>query len=148
MMPKSGYTPKGFYEYTIFPLEGIWSLTEEGKKQDIFNKDELTYTIMVRQPDFVTEIEFQRAIATVKKKKPSKFLDEIYFDIMEDGLSVQMMHVGSYDNEEESFNSMKQYINDNNLEILTLEHREIYISDARKVGDLKTVLRYRVKHKD
>lgn len=75
--------------------------------------------------------------------------DEVTFDTMEDGLSVQMMHVGPYDDEAESFEKMKEFIKNNNLEIVTLVHREIYISDARRVAPekLKTVLRYRVKNK-
>jgi len=66
---------------------------------------------------------------------------------MEDGLSVQILHVGPYDDEPQSFEKMKEFISNNNLEIVTLKHREIYLSDARKVEaeKLKTVLRYRVK---
>lgn len=68
---------------------------------------------------------------------------------IEDGLSVQILHVGSYDDEPKSFQLMKSFIADNNLEIVTLQHREIYISDVRKVepSKLKTVLRYSVKSK-
>lgn len=149
MMPKQGYTPEGYFEYTVYPLEGIWDLTEKGRKLDKLDKNELIYTIMIRQPDFVTEEVFQRALETAKKKKANPLFNEVTFDTMEDGLSVQMMHVGPYDDEAESFAKMKEFIKDNNLEIVTLVHREIYISDARKVAPekLKTVLRYRVKHK-
>jgi hypothetical protein len=68
---------------------------------------------------------------------------------MEDGLSVQMMHIGPYDDEAGSFDQMKKYIEDNQLEITTLAHREIYITDPRKTekSKLKTVLRYRVHQK-
>lgn len=147
MMPKQGYAPEGYFEYTVYPLEGIWDLTEEGRKLDVLNKDELLYTIMIRQPDFVTQDIVDRAFDNVRKKKPHPLLDHVTFETMEDSLSVQMLHVGPYDNEPQSFQLMKGFIANNNLEILSLVHREIYISDARKVepSKLKTVLRYMVK---
>lgn len=147
MMPKQGYTPEGYFEYTVYPLEGTWDLTEEGRQLDVLNKNELLYTIMIRQPDFITDDVINRAFETVRKKKPHPLLDQVTFSTIEDGLSVQMLHVGSYDNEPQSFKLMKDFIANNNLEILSLVHREIYISDARKVepSKLKTVLRYMVK---
>lgn len=149
MMPRQGYTPEGYFEYTVYPLEGLWDLTEKGRKLDILDKDELLYTIMIRQPDFVTKEIVDKAFENVRKKKPHPLLDEVKFDTIEDGLSVQMLHVGSYDNEAESFQIMKEFINNNNLEIVSLKHREIYLSDARRVEEerLRTVLRYRVKEK-
>ncbi len=149
MMPRSGYTPEDYFEYTVYPLEGLWDLSEKGRELDVLDKDELLYAIMIRQPDFVTKEVVDRAFESVRKKKPHPLLDEVIFDSLEDGLSVQMLHLGSYDNEAESFEKMKDFIDDNNLEIITLEHREIYLSDPRKVehSKLKTVLRYRVKLK-
>ncbi|QUH31405.1 GyrI-like domain-containing protein [Vallitalea guaymasensis] len=149
MMPKKGYTPEGYFEYTVYPLEGVWDLTEQGKLSDSLDKDELLYTIMIRQPEFVTREVVDIALENVKKKKPHPLLDEITFDTMEDGLSVQMMHVGSYDDEPETFRQMKDFIEENDLEIKTLRHREIYLSDVRKTekSKLKTVLRYRVQNK-
>jgi len=150
MMPKQGYTPEGYFEYTVYPLEGVWNLTEEGRNLDILNKDELIYTIMIRQPDFVTEEVVERAYESVRKKKSHPLLDEVTFGTMEDGLSVQILHVGPFDDEPRSFEKMKEFIINNNLEIVTLRHREIYLSDIRKVEPekLKTVLRYRVKTKN
>lgn len=76
-------------------------------------------------------------------------LDHVTFETMEDGLSVQMMHLGSYDDEPQSFEQMKEFIKENNLQMTTLKHREIYLSDARKTEKckLKTVLRYMVCYK-
>ena len=150
MMPKQGHTPEGYFEYTVYPLEGIWDLSEKGRKLEVLDKDELVYTIMIRQPEFVTEEVMARALAAVKKKKPHALLDDIVFDTMEDGLSLQILHVGPYDDEPRSFALMKEYINQNNLERTSLLHREIYISDVRKVdpAKLKTVLRYWVKPKE
>lgn len=149
MMPKQGYTPEGYFEYTVYPLEGLWDLTEEGRNLDTLDKDELLYTIMIRQPDFVTKEVLDRAFESTRKKKPNPLLDEVSFNTIEDGLSVQILHMGSYDNEPQSFQKMKEFIEENNLEIKTLRHREIYLSDARKVEPekLKTVLRYMVRRK-
>lgn len=74
-------------------------------------------------------------------------LDDVSFESITDGLSVQVMHIGSYDDEVHSFNKMKEFIDENRLEIKTLKHREIYISDPRRVepSKLKTVLRYTVR---
>ena len=149
MMPKNGYEPEGYFEYTVYPLEGIWDLTEEGKKSETINKDELLYTIMIRQPEFVNQDVADRAFEITNKKKPHQLLKEVKFETMEDGLSVQMMHIGTYDDEPQSFKMMKDFITLNNLEISTLRHREIYITDARKTEKekLKTVLRYIVNIK-
>lgn len=152
MMPRQGFTPEGYVEYTVYPLEGIWDLTEEGRRAsaaNVLNKDELVYTIMIRQPEFVTEEVVNRAFETVRKKKPHPLLDDVTFGTMEDGLSVQMMHIGPYDDEASTFDMMKQFIEDNQLEISTLVHREIYISDPRSTepAKLKTVLRYKVHDK-
>lgn len=146
MMPKSGLIPEGYYDYTVFPLEGVWDMSEKGKLQSTLYKNELIYTIMIRQPDFVTKEIAMKAIEIVKKKKPNYLLKSVNFGSIEDGLCVQMLHVGSYDDEPSSFEKMKEYCEQNNLKRLTEKHREIYISDARKteVSKLKTVLRYRV----
>ncbi|WP_425807730.1 GyrI-like domain-containing protein [Desulfitobacterium sp. Sab5] len=147
MMPKQGYTPEGYFEYTVYPLEGIWDLTDEGKRLSVLDKNELLYTIMIRQPDFTTDEVVKRAFESVRKKKPHPLLNEVTFGTFEDGLSVQMLHVGSYDNEPQTFELMKKFMIENNLERLSMRHREIYLSDARKVepAKLKTVLRCQVK---
>lgn len=147
MMPKNGFTPEGYFEYTVYPLEGLWDLTEEGKKLNTINKDELLYTIMIRQPDFVNKEVVEKAFEIARKKKFHPLLDEIIFDEIEDGLGVQMLHKGSYDYEPETFAKMKEFISKNRLEMNSMIHREIYLSDARKVDKdkLKTVLRYMVK---
>lgn len=88
MMPRQGYTPEGYFEYTVYPLEGVWNLTAAGKQSDLLNKDELLYTLMIRQPDFATEEVVQRAFETVRKKKPHPLLNDVAFGTLEDGLSV------------------------------------------------------------
>lgn len=147
MMPKGGFTPEGYFEYTVYPLEGLWDFTEEGRKSEVMNKDELLYKIMIRQPEFVTEEVVQRAFEIVRKKKPQRFLEDAKFEEIEDGLAVQILHIGPYDDEPRSFQKMKEFIAENRLRISTLQHREIYISDASKTEKekLKTVLRYMVE---
>lgn len=142
MLPKSGLIPQGYFEYTAYPLEGIWDAA------DINDKNTFTYTIMVRQPDFVTADIAQRAFETVRKKKPHRLLDEAYFQVMQDGLSVQLLHTGDYDQEPASFAIMNKFLAENRLVRKSNSHREIYLSDARKVQrqKLKTVLRYQVEY--
>lgn len=149
MMPRNGFTPEGYFEYTVYPLEGIWDLSDKGKKMANLDKNELVYTIMIRQPEFVDEDVFNKALEIAKKKKDSPLLNEVIFGEIEDGLCVQMLHNGSYDSEVISFDKMKEFIKINNLEQRILTHREIYISDNRKVepDKLKTVLRYFVSTK-
>jgi hypothetical protein len=152
MFPKGGYTPEGYFEYTVYPLEGVWDLTEYGKSFSTLNKDEFLYTIMIRQPEFVTDEVFAKAKETVLNKKKDidpSILDEVTFESMEDGLSVQMMHLGSYDDEPATFQQMNTFIDDNGLEKRTKRHREIYLSDPRRTekSKLKTVLRYMVNYK-
>ncbi|MEG1410130.1 MAG: GyrI-like domain-containing protein [Terrisporobacter sp.] len=149
MMPKNGITPEGYFDYVVYPLEGIWDLTEEGRNKDTLDKDELLYTIMIRQPDFVTKEVFENALNIVKKKKPNKLLDEAQFIVIDENMCVQMMHIGSFDEEKRTFEVMEQFCEDNNLSIKTKAHREIYISDFRRTAKekLKTVLRYMVEEK-
>lgn len=147
MMPKKSITPDGYFDYTVYPLEGIWGLDEEGKKKDILDKNNLVYNIMIRQPDFVTKELFHLAVDMTKKKKFNKYLDEIEFDYIDEGMCVQMMHIGSFDEEHKTFEIMKEFCHDNKLSIKDKNHREIYISDFRKTSPekLKTVLRYMVE---
>ncbi len=147
MMPRNGIDIDGYYDYVVYPLEGLWDLKEEARGKEVLDKDKLVYTLMIRQPDFVTEEVFNKAMEIVKKKKPHRLLDNVNFESREEGKCVQMMHIGSFDDEAMTFEVMKKFCNNNNLEIKTLVHREIYISDFRKTATdkLKTVLRYRVR---
>ena len=144
MLPKQGIIPNGYFEFTVYPLEGIWESVEDERNLD---KDKLHYKIMIRQPDFVDEELFKNVIEMVKKKKPHERLNEVEFITMNDGLTIQALHTGSYDNEPETFDKMKKYCNQNNLKRVGNWHREIYLSDARKTekDKLKTVLRYNVE---
>lgn len=147
MLPKKGITPEGYFDYTVFPLEGIWDLAEEARSLDTLDKNSLIYTIMIRQPDFVTNELAEEVLKSVKVKKPHTLLDKVKFNSLEEGLCVQMMHLGSYDDEPKSFVIMEKYCAENGLKRISKIHKEIYISDARKTAPdkLKTVLRFKVE---
>ncbi|NFP92094.1 GyrI-like domain-containing protein [Clostridium sporogenes] len=142
MMPKSGFVPDGYFEYTVYPLEGIWEAC------DISDKSTFSYTIMMRQPDFITEEVAEKAFEIANVKKTNPLLKEAYYGEIEEGLSVQVLHVGDYDDEPESFEKIIKFMHENNLERRGKSHREVYLSDARKVerSKLKTILRYKVKN--
>ena len=147
MMPKSGITPEGYFDYTVFPLEGVWDLEEKARAKDKLDKDKLIYTLMIRQPSFVSKELAQTVIENTKKKKPHDLLQNVEFKSSEDSLCVQMLHIGSYDDEPASFALMEEFCNSNGLKRKSKVHKEIYISDFRKTQPekLKTVLRFKVE---
>lgn len=147
MLPKKGITPEGYYEYTVFPLEGVWDLDEEGRQLEQLDKDRLVYKLMIRQPDFVTEELVSIAKELSAKKVSKELLMSVKFEQIEEGICVQCMHIGDYDSEPVTFTKMEEYCAANNLKRIDKRHREIYIGDPRKSdpAKLKTVLRYKIK---
>ncbi|MDU9375532.1 hypothetical protein McpSp1_01070 [Methanocorpusculaceae archaeon Sp1] len=148
MMPKQGFTPEGYAPYTVYPLEGVWGLVNP--ELGIADKSNFSYTLMIRQPEFVTDDVISRAKEVVRKKNPDACLDEVIFDELEEGLAAQMLHIGPYDDEPASFARLAAFLEENHLERTSLLHREIYISDARKSDPAKqkTVLRWTVRKKE
>ncbi|WP_337101534.1 GyrI-like domain-containing protein [Paenibacillus sp. YIM B09110] len=148
MSYKSDVVPSGYYEYTVFPLEGIWDLIDTSKPAT--DLDNLKYTIMIRQPDFLTEELFNKLVDQTNKKKPMPLLNDVVYGEMTDSLSCQMMHIGRYADEPASFAKMEAYCNEHGYERSALIHREIYISDPRKTdaAKLKTVLRFNVNKRN
>ncbi len=150
MSYKKGIEPKGFYDYIVYPLEGVWDLTEKGRedyKKGFINKEELLFKLMIRQPDFVDEAYAKFIVEEAKKNKPNALLNDVKFEEIEEGKVVQMLHVGSYDSEVESFKMMEEFVKESGFERAEKLHKEIYLSDARKVEaeKLKTILRFKVK---
>ena len=150
MMHKQGLEPDDFYEYTVYPLEGEWTLSEAGikqKEEGVLELSELVYKIMIRQPDFVTEELALDNIKRVSEKKPHKYNELVNFESIEEGLSVQMIHVGPFATESETFDIMSEYTNNNKLRRTSYDHKEVYLSDPRKSKseNLKTLLRFKVK---
>jgi hypothetical protein len=149
MMPKGGTTPKGYYEYTVYPMEGVWDVEGGLDEFDKLDKNKFIYSLMIRQPDFVDKDFANKVIEMTMKKKPNPSLSKVRFETIEDGLCVQMLHIGSYDDEPGSFNQMMNFCESNNLKRKGHKHREIYISDPRKnePEKMKTTLRFWVDKK-
>jgi hypothetical protein len=137
-----------YVDYTVYPLEGVWDINEVAKKNfsGTINKDDLVFKLMIRQPDFISQAFFEEMLTLVKKKKPHKFLEQVQFEKITEGKCIQMLHIGSYDKESESFQLMEAFADTQNLTRRSKVHREIYLSDFRKVAEekLKTVLRFKV----
>lgn len=154
MSYKSPDVPAGFQEYTVYPLEGVWDISDEAKKKagaagmtagdGKLDKDSLTFQLMMRQPDFVTAEFASLMIDKVRRKKPQPLLESVEFMEYAEGLCIQMMHHGSFDEESSSFARMEAFCQANALVRTSKRHREIYLSDPRTTesAKLKTVLRF------
>lgn len=145
MFPRKGVEIKDYQDYTVYPLEGVWDLSELGRQASTLNKDELVYTIMIRQPSFITEELFVRAVQYANEKSPE--IKNIRWRKDLPTKCVQILHIGSFDSEPESFQKISDYCVKNKLVRKSLTHREIYLSDFRrvKVNDLKTILQVEVE---
>ncbi|BDS12503.1 GyrI-like domain-containing protein [Aureispira anguillae] len=148
-LKKQDTSPKGYGDYTVYPLEGVWDLNETAKEnfKGKINKDDLVFKLMIRQPDFVDRTFFEEMRVLTKEKKPHRLLDQVKFEQITEGECVQMLHVGSYDDEPKSFKEMEAFTQEKEWIRSSKKHREIYLSDFRKVAPekLKTVLRFQVK---
>lgn len=148
MSYKTDYKMNGFFEYVVPPLEGFW-WQEDVQGIDYSRKDAFHWISAIRLPDFVTEKDFAWAVETAAKKKKLD-CSSAEFLTVEEGLCVQMMHLGAYDNEPESVAAMDAYLEEtgyaNDLTDQRLHH-EIYLSAPRKTdpAQWKTVIRHPVK---
>ncbi|MGF1769536.1 GyrI-like domain-containing protein [Enterovibrio makurazakiensis] len=140
--------PRDYMDYTVYPLEGVWDITDEAKKDfnGTINKDDLIFKLMIRQPDFVTEKFFVEMLELAKKKKANPLLEQVLYESISEGKCVQMMHLGSFDDEPATFAIMEAFAEQQGLIRHSKIHRELYISDVRKVAPekLKTTLRFSV----
>lgn len=148
MSYKTDYKIEGFFEYVVPPLEGFW-WQDNIHGVDYSNKASFKWISMIRLPDFVTEEDLKWAIETAEKKKKIDCSD-VEFMTIEEGLCVQIMHIGSYDDEPESVEKMCRFIAENGYENDFSDnrmHHEIYLSDPRKCSPekLKTVIRHPIK---
>lgn len=132
-----------YSDFTVFPFEGIWEKSDDEE----FDKNKLKYTIMIKQPYFITKEIFDLAFEKVKKKKPNELYDEVSFDCIESKKSIQILHIGSFDTEIESFEKLDNFANEMNLERSEKLHTEIYLNNKNRTAEdkLKTILRYNVK---
>lgn len=148
MSYKTGHKIPSFFEYVVPPLEGFW--WQDGISGiDYSRKDTFQWISVIRLPDFITKEEVAWAVATAAEKK-NMDCSKAEFLRMEEGICVQMMHLGSYDDEPGSIALMDEFVaeqgyqNDINDK---RHHHEIYLSDARKVAPekLKTVIRHPIR---
>ena len=132
-----------YSDFTVFPLEGIWEKSDDEE----FDKNKLKYTIMIKQPYFITKEIFDLAFEKVKKKKPNELYDEVSFDCIESKKAIQILHIGSFDTEIESFEKLDNFASEMNLERSEKLHTEIYLNNKNRTAEdkLKTILRYNVK---
>ena len=142
---------KSVLEYVVPPLEGLW-WGEDGYFDGaaITDKNKLSWTAMIRQPDFMTKEVFEAAKTALAKKKPKMDTSKAQLIKLSEGLCVQIMHIGSYDDEPTTIEIMERYSVDNGYAIDisdTRRHHEIYLSDPRKVEakKLKTVIRHPIR---
>ena len=148
MSHKGSYKIDGYFEYVVPPLEGLW-WQNRVYGIDYAHKEEFNWVSMIRLPDFVSQADFDWAVKEATKKKKLDF-SGAEFLTYDEGLCVQCMHIGSYDDEPVTVKAMGEFAAANGYEIdITSErlHHEIYLSDPRKadVSKLKTVIRHPIK---
>ena len=148
MSYKTDHKIEGFYEYVVPPLEGFWG--QEGTAGvDDTDKSAFHWISVIRLPDFITKADFDWAVETATKKKKLDCSAAEYLTI-EEGLCVQIMHMGPFDDEPATIALMDAYLEQNGYAGDLNEHRlhhEIYLSDARKVAPekWKTVIRHPIR---
>ena len=148
MSKKGDHKIEGYFDYVVPPLEGFW-WQENVDGIDYSHKENFQWISVIRLPDFVTKADFEWATEEATRKKKMDF-SKVEFLTLEEGLCVQCMHSGSYDDEPATVAAMDKFIADNGYEndiSDTRRHHEIYLSDARKVAPekLKTVIRQPIK---
>ncbi len=150
MSYKTDYKIEGFFEYVVPPLEGFW-WQNNVDGVDYGNKDTFNWISVIRLPDFVTEKDFEWAVENATQKKKID-CSKAEFLMIDEGLCVQIMHIGPFDNEPESVAIMDAFLEENGYENDINEkrlHHEIYMSDARKTPPekWKTVIRHPIRRK-
>lgn len=140
--------PESYFEYVVPPLEGLW-YQEKTNGIDYSRKDAFHWISMIRQPEFVTEDVFETAKAVLSKKKPSLDISKARLMRYTEGLCVQLMHTGPYDDEPASIAKLERFADENGyVENFKTGryHHEIYLSDPRKCAPerLRTVIRHPV----
>jgi len=152
MSYKGNHKIEGFFQYVVPPLEGFWWQDGLEGKFDYNNKEKMCFISLIRLPDFVTKSDFNWAISEATKKKQEDF-SRVEFLTYDEGMCVQCMHIGPYDNEPETINQMHEYIKENGYTLDITDHRyhhEIYLSDPRRCDQnkLKTVIRHPIRKKE
>lgn len=150
MSTKGSHEIKGYFDYVVPPLEGFWY--QDGVKGiDYTKKADFHWISVIRLPDFVTKEDFDWAVAEAEKKKQADF-SKVEFLTITEGMCVQCMHIGPFDDEPETVAKMDRFLEENGYENDFSEgrlHHEIYLSDARRVAPekWKTVIRHPIRKK-
>ena len=150
MSKKGSRQIEGFFDYVVPPLEGFW--WQDGiAGVDYAHKENFNWISVIRLPDFVTKADFDWAIEEATRKKKTDF-SKVEFMQVDEGLCVQCMHIGSYDDEPATVELMHRFMSEQGYELDisdTRRHHEIYLSDVRKVAQekLKTVIRHPIRKK-
>ncbi|MBD8086600.1 GyrI-like domain-containing protein [Limosilactobacillus sp. c11Ua_112_M] len=148
MSKKGDYRIPGYFDFVVPPLEGMW--WQPGiKGVDYQHKEQFNFISLIRMPDFVTPAIFDWAVKTATEKKQADF-SKVELRSVDEGLCVQALHVGAYDDEPATVEKLHEFITNNDLQLDINDHRhhhEIYLSDPRrtKPANLKTVLRLPVR---
>jgi hypothetical protein len=148
MSYKGPYKIEGFFEYAVPPLEGLW-WQGHSAGIDYAHKEDFNWISLIRMPDFVTENDFNWAIDEATRKKKADF-SSVGFFAYDEGLCVQCMHLGPYDEEPATVRAMERHAAEKGYAIditASRHHHEIYLGDPRKTAPakLKTVIRHPVK---
>lgn len=148
MSYKTEHKIEGFFEYVVPPLEGFW-WQDNVDGIDYADKAAFNWISVIRLPEFITKKDFEWAVETASEKKKLD-CSSAEFLIVDEGLCVQIMHIGAFDDEPQTVALMDEYIAQNGYENDITEsrlHHEIYLSDARKVAPekWKTVIRHPIK---
>lgn len=148
MSYKTEHKIEGFFEYVVPPLEGFW-WQDNVDGIDYADKAAFNWISVIRLPEFITKKDFEWAVETASEKKKLD-CSSAEFLTVDEGLCVQIMHIGAFDDEPQTVALMDEYIAQNGYENGITEsrlHHEIYLSDARKVAPekWKTVIRHPIK---
>ena len=151
MSKKGDRQIEGYFDYVVPPLEGFW-WQDDVDGIDYEHKEDFNWISAIRLPDFVTKTDFDWAIEEATKKKKQDF-SKVEFLTCDEGLCVQCMHIGSYDDEPATVQMMHEYMEEQGYDLNITDqrlHHEIYLSDARKVAPekLKTVIRHPIKERE
>ena len=139
---------EGYFDYVVPPLEGFWF--QEGVSGiDYSHKEKFNWISVIRLPDFVTETDFDWAVEEAARKKKTNF-SKVEFYTYDEGICVQCMHIGPYDDEPVTVEKMHKYMEEQGYTLDITDqrlHHEIYLSDVRKVASerLKTVIRHPIR---
>ena len=144
MSYKSDQVPVGYAAYKVFPLEGEWGLVNPALGVD--DRTNWSYTLMIRQPPFLTPEDFQRFAEVTARKKPNPYLAHAQYKQVDEGLCCQALHIGPYSQEPVTFARIDAFLKEQGKQRAGHLHREIYLGDPRKADPtkLRTILRVKL----